>query len=975
MSFDLSVPVRTEEEVKNNIVLPWLRRLGVNKEETQFEHSFTLKVGLHEVKKGTGGHSKSHVGARLDTLVRRNGQNLLIVEFKAGGIELDDADRDQAISYARLLPQIAPYALVTNGRDFRLYNVVTRQRCESMELRSGYHIALPDDAIAEAQTLFLNLSPGNLITFCAEQVASHIKPLSGSGTNVNKKYVRDLIVERSALDGWVDELERSDKPGLLVLAESGRGKTSAFCGLALKRIQSGKPTLFFSGGDVEGSLLAAISDDFGWVFTEQVSPLHLVKRLGRMTSGCPLLICLDAIDEWLYPSRAASLLAFLRGVQSQGIGVKILISCKTNIWPKFTAPNGSQVGVDAYLVDGKGKDSGPERHLPAFTDDEFSLAVRHYRDAFNVHGMIELIVLDEARRNPFLLRVIFAVAASGDSRHVSFSLKDFFARYCDLLVKRTAQPEIALAQLIALAGACDRLNQAVLSIEDARIELKLSVTETILPALFEQDILRQTPQGITFCFQHLRDYLIAFRVRRWGQMPPDQFARECPDGVAQEAFSFYLRYASSEQMRALVGLAYDNAELYVHLYNELLTKFFPRLREEFEPREQGQVGFIAEYIASRRCMGGYGFRVRQAGDPAVSLVPVEEFFSKSGLLAIYGASTLHYCSSAMGLNMLRDVKREVVENEILSQLEKVVKEKRLSMRTTSTVPREAMVAVVETMPAYFEKFHGSNDRSLSYPIESTDVRACLDHRKLVMHFEYEVRAERAVASGRSWRDWGRLSEADHEEILRRADIAMTGRRPEKLRPISTDLRNLEQTLERWGVFTVKEPISAPLWPSDYFLSENLRSKPKEGRRLIESFLAKFLIAFLNDYRLVIEENFPAFKSSFSLYANLPCRLYLLTDSRLDGNHITGGLSMLGEHLPPGSENEVIICSTGELDSHACTYRGHPLDCFISTWERLDHLIPWKKDAQPVHDRIYKEIRSDWRKLANAIRRECSLPEK
>src|SRR5687767_1462986 len=127
-----------EEEVKIRVIVPWLLERGLATEDLAFETSFTLRIGNNSVVIG-GRTEKDAQRARLDLLVRRRGANLLVIEVKEPGHSLTDEDRDQAISYARLLHPIAPFALVTNGKDFYLYDVVTKNRLtpETTNLTEG----------------------------------------------------------------------------------------------------------------------------------------------------------------------------------------------------------------------------------------------------------------------------------------------------------------------------------------------------------------------------------------------------------------------------------------------------------------------------------------------------------------------------------------------------------------------------------------------------------------------------------------------------------------------------------------------------------------------------------------------------------------------------------------------------------------------------------------------------------------------
>jgi hypothetical protein len=964
---DPAVPAGTEEEVKNNVILPWLRRIGIDPAETSFEQTFTVQLGHNQIVVGKKKRKTGNlVGGRYDTLVKRNGQNLLIVEFKAGGLPLDDTDRDQAISYARLLKQIAPYALVTNGRDHQLFDVETTTKCDAIKIKDRYHLSLSDDLIAQAQELFLNLSLENLMAFCHEQVEAQLKPLTGSPTDIAKKYVPQLTVPRVVIDEWITNWEGATEPGLLLLAESGRGKTSALCDLAKRRLARDKPTIFFAAGALEGSLLGAIANEFNWVFTEQVSAVNLMKRLNRITSGKGFLIIVDAIDEWLYPQRAASLLTFLRGVRD--LEIRILFSCKTNAWPSFCAPAGQDLGINAF-VHRRGDPNDGDHHLPPLNDAEFFDAVRRYGRAFNVRGMFESAALSEARRNPFILRVLFSVAATNSADFLSFSLKDFFSRYYEFIVQNTGHRDVADAQLVALARSYEDSNQPTLTMDELRATLALPINDTLLPALFEQDVLQRTPNGIAFYFQHLRDYLIAFRVRNWPRLSPEDFAGMKVQGITAEAFNFYLRYASADQMRALCGPAYSTAEKYVALYEELLGKHFPQLRVEFEPREKGLVGFIAEYVTSSHGIGGYGFRVREPGDPAVLIVPVDEFFSKSNLLAIHGAKSLFYSGSAHGL-MMADVPHEVVENEICRQMKSILEEKRLLMRTAMVVPKEAIVAAVEQSPSYFANLYDSDGRQIQYPLTAAKFRTSFERVKLANHFRSEIAQEKAALAGTPNR-WSSLGPDDEPEVLRRVETALAGKLTTKLCSIDTDVRELEGFLERVGSFNVQGEIAGRVWPTNFELTELLRTNADEGQRRLEDFVSNFFRAFLADYCAIIEENFPSLKTAFQLYAKMPVRLHVAVKPHLDGYQITGHVSTVGTQLPAGSRNEVIVCRPDELETIRATIAARG-DYLFGGGELLQLIVATGKGSTPLQDRIYRCVSREWPAAVDVIRREAGF---
>src|SRR6266511_3647124 len=144
-----------EEEVKIKHVLPWLEQHGISKNEIKLECSFRVKIGKHSVLIGgePQERKRSVAGARLDILIQRGNFNLMVVEVKAEHVEITAEDRDQAISYARLVDPIAPYALVTNGNQYLLYDVLTKDSIDPTTIRvNGFICDLPDEAVNEAKT-------------------------------------------------------------------------------------------------------------------------------------------------------------------------------------------------------------------------------------------------------------------------------------------------------------------------------------------------------------------------------------------------------------------------------------------------------------------------------------------------------------------------------------------------------------------------------------------------------------------------------------------------------------------------------------------------------------------------------------------------------------------------------------------------------------------------------------------------------
>ena len=80
----------------------------------------TLRVG-HRTDIKMGGLEQAKATGRLDILLSFEDRPLAILELKDPGKSLTDDDRDQGLSYAKLLTPQAPLVIVSNGEEAVFY--------------------------------------------------------------------------------------------------------------------------------------------------------------------------------------------------------------------------------------------------------------------------------------------------------------------------------------------------------------------------------------------------------------------------------------------------------------------------------------------------------------------------------------------------------------------------------------------------------------------------------------------------------------------------------------------------------------------------------------------------------------------------------------------------------------------------------------------------------------------------------------
>lgn len=115
--------MRTEEDVKIHHLLPLLERQGYSTSQCSFELAVEVQEG-RRVKK---------IFADVVVYADRSKRTpLILCETKSPSEPLTKYVRDQAISYARLLPKIAPLCLITNGDQTQVYQTLEKSRIENL---------------------------------------------------------------------------------------------------------------------------------------------------------------------------------------------------------------------------------------------------------------------------------------------------------------------------------------------------------------------------------------------------------------------------------------------------------------------------------------------------------------------------------------------------------------------------------------------------------------------------------------------------------------------------------------------------------------------------------------------------------------------------------------------------------------------------------------------------------------------------
>ncbi len=517
----------------------------------------------------------------------------------------------------------------------------------------------------------------NMLTFCKHQVNSYMEPVKGSRNDRDKKYIEELYEVRKKVANDFDIFTRSVSMQFVVTGDSGSGKSCWICHSALTYLNQGFAVFFYRGSNIEDGIFKAISEDLNWSFSTQYDEIQGIKRLLEVFREHTLLLFVDGIDEMPIRTAQKILTRFMR--RAEGARVKLVMTCKTDWWEDFLRFD----DANATLFNSRLFRTGDESSgvLSEFDAQEFYFVLEKYRAFYQYFGPFEDEVYEACRQNPFLLRIMFEVAAGKQLPYIGYAAMDFYKAYFAKVSSRFEQKEVIQRTLTTIAQALYKHNTEELEFNILATELRLPPTAPIPESLFELNILERIRHEeesiyISFYFKKFRDYLIAFHVLKWQKLSPQDFQseieREVISGVRLETLNLYYSLASDEHKRVLDGTLYENAREYVQFYQKILNEHFPVLKEAFLPHTSGSIGFVGHLDLSNKAITYHGFRSIKETDQPVLLFPRKSRSDIGNLAHMHGSSRQVWRGGSNGFRSL-DIVKEVIWGELEPSLQEIIK--------------------------------------------------------------------------------------------------------------------------------------------------------------------------------------------------------------------------------------------------------------------------------------------------------------
>jgi type I restriction enzyme M protein len=116
----------SEQDAETKVVVPALVKLGYDENDAnrRVVLRFREPIPVHQ------GREQRTITA--DIVVHVHGEPLIVIDAKNPRDLLTDNDREQVISYARLVGNVAPYSVLSNGIAWRYFDTITKQEIKGI---------------------------------------------------------------------------------------------------------------------------------------------------------------------------------------------------------------------------------------------------------------------------------------------------------------------------------------------------------------------------------------------------------------------------------------------------------------------------------------------------------------------------------------------------------------------------------------------------------------------------------------------------------------------------------------------------------------------------------------------------------------------------------------------------------------------------------------------------------------------------
>lgn len=388
-----------------------IRNLFPTIDSTRISHQeiFDLQLGHHRIT--VDGKPKERAGGRLDILILVDEIPVLVFELKSPGVQINDADRDQGISYARLMDKMPPLVVISNGAETRFYNtydkepwtgsIISEETIRQL-LQHALNCAASDRD--DAVRLLLGYRPEIWTTIIQQTTESSLRDLTGEITDWSRPLSTGFSIPRQAATD-IGVLLAGDTRVLILAGPPLAGKTNVLQQFCNADDHPNIVPFYIDGSLVNFGLFQYIANLFSQTLLRATPPDEIRQWLIVSLRGTPERKLVFVIDGGIIAPAdrlASDLNEMLPLLESSN--TSIVLALNDSLLPALINEPGrttkTPLGRKAKIL-----------KLSSLTNDEFTQALEYMAHRYSTTSD-PCIYNSQAFRYPRVLRVCAAQIAS-----------------------------------------------------------------------------------------------------------------------------------------------------------------------------------------------------------------------------------------------------------------------------------------------------------------------------------------------------------------------------------------------------------------------------------------------------------------------------------------------------------------------------------------------------------------------------------
>ncbi len=372
---EATLEARVNTEIQKHF--PSIARLHISHQEY-----LTLRLG-HRTDIEIGGLKQARATGRLDILLSFDEKPLAILELKAPGDPLTDDDRDQGLSYAKLLTPQAPLVIVSNGEEAQFFQTYDGKEWnpsnkdeEAVRALFSYTLSCAADERNEAIRLLFGKQPHVWTSLFRNYTESALSQLEGGVDDYSRPLTREFLVERSIVNE-IGDLLINKEPLLVLDGPPLSGKTNVLAQICRAGEYDELIPIYIDAVNTSYGIFQHIANQFTRELYVQVQTSEIRQWLLHSIQSIPGHFVI-IIDGWTANFTGTlkedidELINFLHPEQSLSVVLSMDDNAFTEAKTISGRPTCSAIGRSAKVI-----------QLNPLDDDEFESACKLLYDNFS----------------------------------------------------------------------------------------------------------------------------------------------------------------------------------------------------------------------------------------------------------------------------------------------------------------------------------------------------------------------------------------------------------------------------------------------------------------------------------------------------------------------------------------------------------------------------------------------------------------